>query len=111
MDIYSVINETLPRKPVIVQFSASWCPPCQKLKAAIAELMEQNSSFEYIYVDIDEDDNEISARDANVKALPQTHVLCNELHKDLKLTLWSDPIKGFDITEVGEALLRAIKTY
>ena len=46
-----VLQSTLP---VLVDFNAEWCPPCQALHPILAELSDEVDSFEIVSVDIDE---------------------------------------------------------
>lgn len=46
-----VLRSTLP---VLVDFNAEWCPPCQALHPILAELSDEVDSFEIVSVDIDE---------------------------------------------------------
>ncbi|MCR5522133.1 MAG: thioredoxin [Clostridia bacterium] len=43
-------------KPVLVDFNAGWCGPCQALKPIIAEYAESHPGVKVVSVDIDEED-------------------------------------------------------
>lgn len=43
-------------KPVLVDFNAGWCGPCQALKPIIAEYAENHPGVKVVSVDIDEED-------------------------------------------------------
>ena len=43
-------------KPVLVDFNAGWCGPCQALKPIIAEYAEKHPGVKVVSVDIDEED-------------------------------------------------------
>ena len=40
--------------PVLVDFTASWCPPCRVMKPILAELAEELPDVRFVEVDVDE---------------------------------------------------------
>lgn len=55
--------------PVLVDFHASWCGPCQMLAPVISELAgEMNGQLKILKVDIDK--NQQFSRKLNVKGVP-----------------------------------------
>eukprot|EP00929_Paragymnodinium_shiwhaense_P121635 TRINITY_DN93954_c0_g1_i1.p1 TRINITY_DN93954_c0_g1~~TRINITY_DN93954_c0_g1_i1.p1 ORF type:complete len:106 (+),score=35.03 TRINITY_DN93954_c0_g1_i1:95-412(+) len=40
-------------KPVILMFSAGWCPPCRAFKPKVAKAAEEVDSIVFCYLDVD----------------------------------------------------------
>lgn len=55
-------------KPVILDFSATWCGACSMLAPTIKELAEEHSDIKFCTVDVD--DNMDLAREYNVSSIP-----------------------------------------
>ncbi len=60
------------KQPVLVDFNASWCPPCQALHPILEELSDN-----YKIVTVDIDDEEDLAREYGISSIP-----CLVLFKD-----------------------------
>ncbi|MCR5572153.1 MAG: thioredoxin [Candidatus Saccharibacteria bacterium] len=56
------------KKPVLVDFNAEWCPPCQALHPILEELAEERDDFQIVTVDID--DNEELAEEYQISSIP-----------------------------------------
>lgn len=60
-------------KPVVVVFSASWCPPCQanKKKVYPSEAVKPyHDKFIWAYLDTDEEANAATAKEFGVSGIP-----------------------------------------
>lgn len=101
--VYKVINgKIIPinGKPTIVDFSASWCPPCQKLKPIFAKL-EEEFKDRINFVTIDVDNNPELSQAYSVQSIPMLVFL----NKDGEI---QNTIVGF---RDRDQLLAAINTY
>jgi thiol-disulfide isomerase/thioredoxin len=58
-------------RPVVVQFTASWCPHCQKIAPAFAKL--QSEGFDVIQLDVDK--NPGKAQSYGVSTIPAVLVI------------------------------------
>lgn len=56
-------------KPVIVDFSAQWCGPCQSMKPIVQELAQELGSH-YTFVDVNVDAAQDVARAYNIQGIP-----------------------------------------
>ena len=43
-------------KPVLVDFNATWCPPCQVLHPILEEMADESDDYKIVSVDIDDED-------------------------------------------------------
>lgn len=65
-------------KPVILVFSAVWCPPCQQMKKEVypsKEVTALHDKFEWAYIDVDEESNAAAARKFSVSSIPHIEFL------------------------------------
>ena len=66
-------------KAIIVDFTASWCGPCQFIGPKFAELAEQNSgSDKVIFLKVDVDECEETAAKCGISAMPTFKVFKNK---------------------------------
>ena len=56
-------------KLVVVDFTATWCPPCQRIAPKFAELADQKEG-EAILVKVDVDANKDTSQACGIEAMP-----------------------------------------
>lgn len=95
-------NKIIPTngKPTIVDFSATWCPPCQQLKP-IFERLEKEFDGRINFIKVDVDENPALAQNYQVQSIPMLLFL----NKDGQV---QNTIIGF---QNYDQLLAAINTY
>ena len=54
--------------PVLVDFTASWCPPCRVMKPVLAELAAQRDDLRVVALDVDE--HQRTAAEYSVMSMP-----------------------------------------
>jgi thiol:disulfide interchange protein len=60
-------------KPLVLVFSASWCPPCQQMKNEVypsPEVAPYKSQFVWAYLDVDDPANQPAAQKFGVRGIP-----------------------------------------
>merc|ERR1719453_1862304 len=65
-DFDKAIAETA--KLVVVDFTASWCGPCQRIAPVFVKLAEEMTDVKFVKVDVDE--NEEVAQECGIQAMP-----------------------------------------
>ena len=81
-DFQKQVKEKSKQIPVLIDFYADWCPPCQILKPIlekIADSEKYKNKFELVKIDIDE--NKETAAQFNVMSVPSV-----KLFKQGKIT-------------------------
>ncbi len=93
-------------KPVVVVFSASWCPPCQAMKTEVypsAEVKPLHDRFEWAYLDVDDAANEALADKFGVSGIPHIEFL----NKDGKTV--GQQVGGMEPADFAKRLEKAAK--
>ena len=68
-------------KLVVVDFTATWCPPCQRIAPMFAELAVQKADFATL-VKVDVDENEETGQACGVEAMPTFQFYKGGMSKD-----------------------------
>ena len=67
------------KQPVLVDFNANWCGPCQMLKPIVDEISEEKKDYKFVSINID--DNYELAEQYGILSIP-----CLVIMKDGKET-------------------------
>lgn len=82
-------------KPMLVVFSASWCPPCQALKKKVYPQASVKKALEaWVPVYVDADANEDLAKKHNIEGLP-TLLILDASGKELSRQVGCNPTSTF----------------
>jgi len=73
------------KQPVLVDFNAEWCPPCQALQPILEELAEERNDFKIVSIDIDE--NKQLAIKYGISSIPCLIVFKDGEEKDRRVGL------------------------
>ncbi len=71
--------------PVLVDFNATWCPPCQALHPILEEIANEGGDFKIVAVDID--DEEELAEKFNISSIPCLILFNDGVEVDRKIGL------------------------
>merc|ERR1719498_398433 len=90
-------------KLVVVDFTASWCGPCQRIAPVFAKLQEEMPDIVFVKVDVDE--NEETAGACNIQAMPTF-----QFYKDGKKVHEFSGASEDKIREAKRSQLSALRT-
>merc|ERR1712093_97301 len=70
-----------PNKLLVVDFTASWCGPCQRIAPVFVALAAEMPEVKFVKVDVDE--NEETAGACGIQAMPtfQFYKGCSKVHE------------------------------
>eukprot|EP00035_Acanthoeca_spectabilis_P036739 m.41406 g.41406 ORF g.41406 m.41406 type:complete len:114 (-) comp8206_c0_seq2:48-389(-) len=61
-------------KPVIIDFTASWCGPCKMIGPVFVEHAGKKENESLVFIKVDVDENEQVAAEAGISAMPTFQV-------------------------------------
>ena len=88
---FQTMMESAGDKAVFVKFSATWCPPCVRMKEFLEDYCKGKED-NAVYIAIDVDENGEVAAEYNVSSIPVLLVFVNGQQKE--------KVVGFDKTKV-----------
>lgn len=68
-----LVGGAAPDKLVVVQYTASWCGPCQAIAPRLEELSGEHPDVDFVKVDIDACQD--AAAEAGVRGVPTFHLV------------------------------------
>ena len=88
-------------KPVLVDFTASWCPPCRAMNPILDEIAESRDDLRIVKLDVD--DNQQTAAQYGVMSMPTFMLFSNG--QPVQTLVGSRPRKRLE-SELEQALLQ-----
>ena len=73
-------KQLIAGKNTVVDFTATWCPPCQRIKPFFESLSTKYPKVQFLKVDVDE--NSETSEEYNISAMPTFKVFVNGQSKD-----------------------------
>lgn len=64
-------------QPVIVDFTATWCPPCRFIGPVFQKLAEDNAEADVTFIKVDVDVNAGASKKAGISCMPTFQVWAN----------------------------------
>ena len=75
---FEEFNEEIKKDSlVVVDFTASWCPPCQFIKPKYHDLSKEAEHDTVSFCEVDVDENEKACEVANIQCMPTFHFYKN----------------------------------
>lgn len=93
-------TEDLPSGFALVDFFATWCGPCMRIKSAYADMSEDDAYSDVHFYKCDVDENEEFAKEHEISAMPTFILFKNGKEIDRK--------EGADLAKVGAMIKKYI---
>ncbi len=112
------VNEAFARaraenKPVLLLWSAEWCPPCHKLKAGIfkrPDFIAKTRLFVPVYLDGDEEGGQKAAEEFHVAGYPTVVILSPEREELARISGGMDLNRYAEVLDLALGDARPVKT-
>ena len=76
-DLVELQNILETNQKIIIDFTASWCGPCQRIGPVFTELSERNPQIICIKIDVDNEDTKEICKICEVRSMPTFVVVSN----------------------------------
>ena len=64
-------------EPVVIDFTATWCPPCRFIGPEFARIAEENADSDVKFIKVDVDVNGEASKEAGITCMPTFQVWAN----------------------------------
>ncbi|RHZ37776.1 thioredoxin family protein [endosymbiont GvMRE of Glomus versiforme] len=64
--------------PLIIKFSANWCPPCRQLQEEINKFLQLPENKDLLFLEIDVEKHSSLAQKLNIMSIPTTFLFFQE---------------------------------
>ena len=100
-DAFDMALKDAKQSLVVIDFTATWCGPCQKIAPAFQALATEMPHVRFFKVDVDE--NEEAAEECGVRAMPTFQLFSGGA--------CVEEVQGADMSALKRSLKRALKTH